>query len=178
MPLRSRDPARPRVGAAARGEAHLLRGGRRPRARRGPRRSCKTRSPRSAVESHSMTHAYDLVQLGRERIRREVLDGFDAIERHVKRRPTSFRAPGYTLSDKVLDAVEEAGASVRLVGVYEHALLAGESGRARLDGAPRQAGARSILGSPRALAPTEPTDPGARGRAHAGIAGSSRSRSA
>ncbi len=64
-----------------------------------------------AVESHSQTHPYDLVRLPAADIEREVAGSFDAIEAALGVRPHGFRAPGYTLSDAVLDALERAGAS-------------------------------------------------------------------
>lgn len=112
-----------------------------------------------AVESHSMTHPYDLVRLGRDRIRREVLDGFDAVERRVGRRPAGFRAPGYTLSNDVLDALEDAGAafdSSVLPSTPYYLAKAGVLAWMRARGRH----SASIVGSPRVLfAPTEPYRP-------------------
>ena len=62
------------------------------------------------VESHSMSHRYDLVRGSRAEIRHEIEASFDAIERAVTRRPVGFRAPGYNVSAAVLDALEAAGA--------------------------------------------------------------------
>lgn len=113
-----------------------------------------------AIESHSMTHPYDLVRLGRERIRREVHDGFDAIERAVGRRPSGFRAPGYTLSDGVLDALEEVGATFDSSVFPSTPYYLAKAGVLAWMRARRRESA-SILGSPRVLlAPTEPYRPG------------------
>jgi hypothetical protein len=114
-----------------------------------------------AVESHSSTHPYDLVRLG-DRIAREVGESFDVIERAVGRRPRGFRAPGYTVSDAVLDALEREGAlfdsSVFPSWPY-YALKAAALGALALRGRH----SASILGDPRVLlAPTEPYRPGDR----------------
>lgn len=113
-----------------------------------------------AAESHSLRHRYDLVRLGRERIRDEVLGSFDVIEHSLRARPRGFRAPGYTLSDEVLDAVEEAGgafdSSVLPSAPYylaKSAVLAWMKIRGLTSS--------SILGTPEVLlAPTEPYRPG------------------
>lgn len=113
-----------------------------------------------AVESHSLTHPYDLVRLGRDAIRREVIESFDAIERAVGARPKGFRAPGYTLSDDVLDALEEAGAAFdtsAFPSTPYYLAKAAVLGWMRLSGKE----SASILSSPRVLfAPTEPYRPG------------------
>ena len=62
-----------------------------------------------AVESHSLSHRYDLSRLSREEIRREVSEGLSAVERATGVRPAGFRAPGYTVSDALFDALDEAG---------------------------------------------------------------------
>lgn len=62
------------------------------------------------VESHSKSHPYDLVRRSASELQREVGGSFDALERALGVRPRGFRAPGYTLSDALLDAVEQAGA--------------------------------------------------------------------
>jgi peptidoglycan/xylan/chitin deacetylase (PgdA/CDA1 family) len=113
-----------------------------------------------AIESHSMSHPYDLVRLGLDRIRREVTDGFDVIERCVGRRPQGFRAPGYTTSDVVFDALEEAGArfdsSVFPCPVYDAAKILA---LASMHMVGRRS--RSIMPDPRVwLASTEPYRPG------------------
>ena len=62
-----------------------------------------------AVESHSLSHRYDLSRLPIEAIRREVSEGLAAVERAVGVRPSGFRAPGYTVCDALFDALDEAG---------------------------------------------------------------------
>jgi peptidoglycan-N-acetylglucosamine deacetylase len=112
------------------------------------------------VESHSATHPYDLIRLGPEAIQREVSGSFDAIEKILGARPQGFRAPGYSLSDEVLDAVEATqakfDASAFPCPAYYLAKLA-------VMGAMVPLGRRSssIVSSPvQLLAPTEPYRPG------------------
>jgi len=112
------------------------------------------------VESHSASHPYDLAKLDPERLRREVTGSFNAIEGALGQRPRGFRAPGYALSDEVLDALEDAGAifdaSSFPCPAYYFAKLAAL-------GAITQSGRRSasVIGPPRGvLAPTEPYLPG------------------
>ncbi len=62
------------------------------------------------VESHSKSHPYDLVRQGRAAVYREIAGSFEAIERATGRRPVGFRAPGYAMSNDVLDALESVGA--------------------------------------------------------------------
>jgi len=113
-----------------------------------------------AVESHSASHPYDLVRLDRDRIRAEVSGSFDAIERILGQRPEGFRAPGYTTSDALLDAVEEAGAR------FDASLLPSPpywAAKVAALGSMHSAGKRSsaIIGPARAtLGPTEPYRPG------------------
>jgi hypothetical protein len=61
------------------------------------------------VGNHTLDHRYDLVRLGRPEIRRQVVEGADAIERATGARPTGFRAPGYTITDEVFDVLTEVG---------------------------------------------------------------------
>lgn len=112
------------------------------------------------VESHSMSHRYDLVRAPFAQIRHEVEASFDAIERAVGRRPLGFRAPGYTVSAEVLDALESVGAlfdaSVLPSPPYALAKVAVLFAMAL---ARRKSS--SIVGSPAALfAPTDTYRPG------------------
>lgn len=61
------------------------------------------------IANHSMDHRYDLVRLGREEIRAQVEGGARAIEAAVGARPEGFRAPGYTVTNEVLDVLVELG---------------------------------------------------------------------
>ncbi|MFO0555544.1 MAG: polysaccharide deacetylase family protein [Polyangiaceae bacterium] len=114
-----------------------------------------------AVESHTRTHPYDLVELGAARIADEVLGSFDDIERRLAVRPRGFRAPGYIVNAAVFDALEQAGArfdaSVLPCPAYYFAKLA-------VMGALFQVGRRSsaIVGPLRStVAPRSPYRPGA-----------------
>ncbi|XXX81303.1 polysaccharide deacetylase family protein [Sorangium sp. So ce134] len=62
-----------------------------------------------AVENHSYAHRYDLSRLPRAAIAADVLLGAEAIAEAVGRRPTGFRAPGYTVSDALFDALDAVG---------------------------------------------------------------------
>lgn len=62
-----------------------------------------------AVESHSLSHRYDLSRMRGDALAREVTEGLLAVERATGVRPTGFRAPGYTVSEPLFDALEAAG---------------------------------------------------------------------
>jgi len=59
-----------------------------------------------AVENHSYSHRYDLTRLSSNEIRDDIEKGQTIIQAATGVRPTGFRAPGYTLTDDVLDALE------------------------------------------------------------------------
>jgi peptidoglycan-N-acetylglucosamine deacetylase len=59
------------------------------------------------IANHSLDHRYDLVRLGRDEIRRQIDEGASAIFRATGARPAGFRAPGYTISDEVIDVLSE-----------------------------------------------------------------------
>lgn len=59
--------------------------------------------------NHTRDHRYDLVRLSTEEQRAQVFGGAQLIERNVGVRPRGFRAPGYTVSDALLELVSEAG---------------------------------------------------------------------
>lgn len=61
------------------------------------------------VANHSMHHFYDLSRRGRDTIRDEIASAADAIERATGERPVGFRAPGYVITDEVLDVLAELG---------------------------------------------------------------------
>jgi hypothetical protein len=61
------------------------------------------------LANHSLHHRYDLTRLPVETIRAEIRGGIDAIERATGSRPIGFRAPGYTITDNVFDALAEEG---------------------------------------------------------------------
>ena len=112
------------------------------------------------VESHSATHPYDLVRRSRDEIRAEVRSSFDAIELRVGRRPVGFRAPGYTLSDHVLDALEGEGALFDSSVFPSPPYYLAKLGVLAWMGLHRRS-SESIVGSPRvAFAETQPYRPG------------------
>jgi hypothetical protein len=113
-----------------------------------------------AVENHSYAHRYDLSRLGRREIAEEIARGSDAIARAVGRRPVGFRAPGYTVSDVLFDALEALGvgfdSSVFPCPPY-YAAKALVLGARRVRGR----GSAAILDTPRVLvAPRRPYRPG------------------
>ncbi|MEM7433935.1 MAG: polysaccharide deacetylase family protein [Myxococcota bacterium] len=61
------------------------------------------------VGNHSFSHHYDLSRRPRQAIRSDIERGSDAIAEACGRRPTGFRAPGYTINDKMLRELEELG---------------------------------------------------------------------
>jgi peptidoglycan/xylan/chitin deacetylase (PgdA/CDA1 family) len=61
------------------------------------------------IANHSLDHHYDLVRRGRDEIRRQIEGGADAIANAVGERPVGFRAPGYTITDEVMDVLAELG---------------------------------------------------------------------
>ena len=114
------------------------------------------------MENHSQHHRYDLTRLSPEEIAREVHEGADSIARVTGRRPEGFRAPGYTVSDALFDALDEAGvafdSSVFPCPPY-YLAKAAAMGAMRLRGRT----SRSILDTPRVLAaPRRPYRPGRR----------------
>ncbi len=108
------------------------------------------------VGNHTLSHGYDLTRLDRDTARAEVEGGSRAVEAVTGARPKGFRAPGYLVTDELLDVVEEAGAlydsSVFPCPAYFAAKalkLLGQKLRGR--------SSRAIQGSPRVLrAPTRP----------------------
>ncbi len=113
------------------------------------------------IASHSQSHPYDLVRLGRAAIAREIDRAHDAIARCADRAPLGFRAPGYEISRDVMELLIERGyrydssvfPSVPYFGAKAAVMAA-----MRLLGRP----SGSILGSPRVLAaPRAPYHPAA-----------------
>ena len=60
------------------------------------------------IANHSLSHLYDLTRKPRKVQEREILGGADAIEAAVGVRPVGFRAPGYTVTDSVIDILTRA----------------------------------------------------------------------
>jgi hypothetical protein len=61
------------------------------------------------MANHSLSHRYDLVKLPDDEIRREIDEGAKAIARATGITPRGFRAPGYTITDRVYSALNDLG---------------------------------------------------------------------
>lgn len=111
------------------------------------------------IASHSHAHAYDLSRRPPAEIDADVARSVDVIRDVVGRAPAGFRAPGYNLSEPLLDAVERAGfrydSSVMPSPAY-FAVRAGAIFGHRLRGR----ASSSLIGDPRAFAaPKRPYRP-------------------
>lgn len=60
--------------------------------------------------NHTYDHHYDFTRRDSSQIRAQILNGVQAIERAAGVTPVGFRAPGYTITDTVFDALEDLGA--------------------------------------------------------------------
>ncbi len=77
-----------------------------------PEASARLRRAREAgheIANHSLDHRYDLTRLDRRAIEAQVTEGAAAIARAVGEAPVGFRAPGYTVTDEVLDVLRDVG---------------------------------------------------------------------
>ena len=113
------------------------------------------------VANHSFDHIYDLTRLDREAMRYQIVDAADFIEKAVGTRPRGFRAPGYVVTDALIDVLMDANvfydSSVFPCPAYyvaKTAALAFITARFRVS--------HSIMDSPRVL--TAPTTPYRLGR--------------
>lgn len=61
------------------------------------------------IGNHTLDHPYDLVRRSRDEQREQVGGAADAIERTLGVRPRGFRAPGYLMTDQLLEVVRECG---------------------------------------------------------------------
>ncbi|MEM9189058.1 MAG: polysaccharide deacetylase family protein [Myxococcota bacterium] len=61
------------------------------------------------VGNHSLNHRYDLSRCDRATIRAEIAGGIQAIEHATGEAPTGFRAPGYTINDRVFEVLADLG---------------------------------------------------------------------
>jgi peptidoglycan/xylan/chitin deacetylase (PgdA/CDA1 family) len=61
------------------------------------------------MANHTLAHRYDLTRCYVPEIRRQIEAGSAAIERATGRKPTGFRAPGYTVTDALYDVLTELG---------------------------------------------------------------------
>jgi peptidoglycan/xylan/chitin deacetylase (PgdA/CDA1 family) len=108
------------------------------------------------IANHTLDHRYDLTRLDRSEMERQVLEGARAIEVATGKRPTGFRAPGYTVTDLLYEVL--AGASVQYGSSVFPCPPYYLAKAARL-AAMRTLGrtSRSVLDSPQVLrAPTRP----------------------
>ncbi len=108
------------------------------------------------IANHSLDHRYDLTRLGRAEQRRQVETASMVLERATGHRPRGFRAPGYLVTDQLLEVVAASGA------LYDSSVFpcpAYYAAKAGVVGAMRLLGRRSasIVDDPRVLlAPTAP----------------------
>lgn len=108
------------------------------------------------IGSHSLDHLYDLARRSNAEQREQVEGALALFDEKLGFRPVGFRAPGYTVSDELLDVIAGAGhrydSSVFPSPPY-YAAKAGALALQRLRG--RRS--RAILDDPRVLsAPTRP----------------------
>lgn len=61
------------------------------------------------IASHSLDHLYDLTRRDRATQERQVVESLDRLEAVVGARPVGFRAPGYTITDELLQIIADAG---------------------------------------------------------------------
>lgn len=118
------------------------------------------------IASHSLDHLYDLTRQDRATQERQVVESLDRLEAVSGARPVGFRAPGYTVTDQLLEVVAEAGlrydSSVFPCPPYYGAKVAA-IGAIRLRAAlGRGRPSRSIVDDPRVL--SAPADPYRLGR--------------
>lgn len=116
------------------------------------------------IANHTQNHLYDLTRQPREVQAREVREGADAIEAAVGVRPVGFRAPGYTITDPLVDVLRSEGvqydSSVFPCPPYYFA----KSAALALIGI-RGGRSKSILDHPRVL--SAPADPYRMGKSYA-----------
>lgn len=111
------------------------------------------------IASHSHTHNYRLSQLSLVQIQNELTQSTRAIVEATGKAPQGFRAPGYHLSNTLLDALESHGF------VYDSSVFPSPpyyAAKAAVLGAYSVLGKRSssLLGSPRlSTAPRQPYTP-------------------
>ncbi len=108
------------------------------------------------IASHSFSHFYDLTRRDRVAIDAEVARAEQEIERVVGERPVGFRAPGYTITDVVLDVLRDRGYRYDSSVFPCPSYFAAKAAAIRLI-ALRGRESRSIVDDPRVLtAPVEP----------------------
>lgn len=61
------------------------------------------------LANHTENHRYDLTRMGRDGMKREVMEGIESVAKALGRAPAGFRAPGYTITDELFDVLGECG---------------------------------------------------------------------
>ena len=114
------------------------------------------------IANHTLDHRYDLTRLGRREMERQVRLAMSLLEDATGERPRGFRAPGYVMSDELVEVLRDSGveydSSVFPCPAYYAAKAVAVVGH-RVRG--RRSGA--LLGDPAVLrAPTQPYRTGVR----------------
>lgn len=108
------------------------------------------------VGNHSLDHLYDLTRREESERARQIETATERLQAALGVRPTGFRAPGYTVTDELLDAIQGSGLSYDSSVFPCPAYYAAKAARLfgmRLGGR----SSRAILDTPRVLgAPTTP----------------------
>jgi len=108
------------------------------------------------IGNHSFHHRYDLSRRDAQTIRQDIADGAAAIAAVTGETPRGFRAPGYTVTDTLLEQVRELGARYDS-SVFPCPPYYGAKALAMGTIALRGRTSRSVLDTPRVL--TAPADP-------------------
>jgi peptidoglycan-N-acetylglucosamine deacetylase len=61
------------------------------------------------IGNHSLDHLYDLTRREAPERERQISTATERLHAALGVRPTGFRAPGYTVTDDVLDAIQRSG---------------------------------------------------------------------
>ncbi len=108
------------------------------------------------IANHTLDHRYDLVRLPRERQREQIEQAQALLEAVFGQRPLGFRAPGYTISDGLVELLEAARLQYDS-SVFPCPAYYGAKALVLLLQRFRLRHSSSILDTPRVLtAPTEP----------------------
>ncbi|CAN5408884.1 hypothetical protein BH09MYX1_BH09MYX1_63590 [soil metagenome] len=108
------------------------------------------------IGNHTLDHRYDLTRLGRKEIETQILGGSDAIAVATGKVPTGFRAPGYTITDEVMQVLLENDVAYDSSVFPCPAYFAAKTAAIGLNAA-RGRTSRSIIDTPSVLAaPTRP----------------------
>jgi len=108
------------------------------------------------IANHSLNHYYDLTRRDQATQSAEVRGGADAIEAAVGVRPRGFRAPGYTITDRLFEVLAREGVSYDSSVFPCPAYYAAKSAAIGLIKLRRRE-SRSVVDDPRVL--TAPADP-------------------